>query len=102
MKKTNVNSSLKFNPSSYDGPGSYENTDEIGFKELMVVLPKNNIVWSFNESTYNELVEVIILEQGTQELKVSEEVNKENSVTEDFALKMMSIVVNKEKFNDLK
>jgi len=95
IKETNLSSAEKFTVTMYSGVGVYKNTDESGFTQYMVAMPKSNAVWTFTESMLNEVIEAF-------ELTAKVEEQKQNIVSEDFALKMMAIAMNKEKFNDLK
>jgi len=101
IKETKLSSIEKFTASIYDGVGVYKNTDEIGVTEFMVVMPKNNAVWHFTESMFNEVIEAFSVKDELEYTPKAEE-TKQNIVSEDFALKMMAIAINKEKFNDLK
>lgn len=102
MKKTKVSSVDKFVKSNYPNGRVFENEDEMGIVELIVMAP-DSTVWNVPISTVSILKEELFSNDELEELnKEVVKEPKENTVSEDFALKMIAIVTNKEKFSDLK
>lgn len=96
MKGININSVDKFNASQYPDKGVYRNTDETGIVDVMVVVKVENMVWSFSESSYNNFLDAINFSNDIDEKP------KTNTVSEDFALKTITLILGNESYNDIK
>lgn len=68
--------------------------------EIMIVNSANNIVWSINLEVF-EIIKNEILNDTTEVLEADPAVKLQNTVSEDFALKAIGMVLNKEKFKDV-
>ena len=68
----------------------------------LVYFNNNNKLWFFIEPLENIPLEVLDLFKKTEVKEDEPELKSIGSVSEDFALKMLSISMNKEKFKDLK
>jgi hypothetical protein len=103
MKKTNIKSNEKFNLSSHERFQVCLNTDETGIVEVLIPMFGQNFVRVQLLAEYEELKEAMIrsgeIEQP-KELEVKQE--EQNKVSEDFALKMAAIVINKENYKEVK
>lgn len=104
MKETNLKNSEKHNLENYNRFDVCLNTDENGTKEVLIPIFANNFVRSQPLSEYEELEKAILKNGGENQALVVENVENtnENKVTEDFALKMAALVINKENYKDLK
>ena len=88
---TNIDSTDKYSRNSYGGNGFYLNIDENRFAELFCV--NGDLCNSmFLESNYSMFFQ--------DELEVVQE-DQSGKVSEDFALKMIAIVANKEKIKEI-
>lgn len=102
MKETNIKSTEKFNLNNYKRHEVCLNTDENGMVEVLIPIFGQNFVRSQMLAEYEELKEAMSKSGELQESSELEVKNGEqNKVSEDFALKMASIVINKENFKDL-
>ena len=103
IKESNVKIANLYNENQYGGLGVYLNTNEEGIKDYLFV--NNRLVLHlgnysqckdiFETNTKIDTIKPELLEQP-EPLEEIEQV-----VSESFALKMVALVLNKEKFNDL-
>jgi 4-hydroxy-L-threonine phosphate dehydrogenase PdxA len=100
IKETNINSNALYSVTNYPNDGIYLNTDENGAKAYVMAIYSDNIV-VFIGSHY-QLKDVFKnLNPETIEAELTELKESENMVSESLALKMVALVINKEKFNDI-
>lgn len=103
MEKTNITSANKFNCNSYPKVGEmFENTDDCGMVEIMFPIRHKAFVFNIPFEEFRSIKEAILNDQ-LEGLNPSPIIplEKENTVTEDFALKLVAVVANKEKIKDL-
>jgi hypothetical protein len=98
IKKTNVNQEDLYTGESYSSNSVYLNTDETGYKEYVIVI--NHVVRHIG---YHSEVKDIFknLKPEIMEAELTELKESENMVPESLALKMVALVINKGKFNDI-
>ena len=96
IKETNIKSNEKYLSTSYQVGELVKNTDEVGMVEYF--LNHNGTIWNYPADVMDCLFKA--LEPKEPENEIIEV--KESSVSEDFALKMLSIVHNKENYKELK
>lgn len=110
MEKSNVKNDEKYLHSSYKLRNVlYENTDENGNIEMIIVLD-NDAIWIYPDNVFKIIRSEILKENNeiiNSKTKEKEEIlstviNSDKMVSEDFALKLLSISLNKEKYTDLK
>lgn len=89
LKESNLNTADKYNVDIYPSAGIYKNTDENGNAELLVV----------SKACYS-VVYVGIFEQAKDVLS-TENNTEQHNVSEEFALKMLSIATKNDKYNEL-
>ena len=104
IKEINLKAVDLYQKNSHIKNGIYLNTDETGLKMYVAVLIEDGMVLCIgNYSQFKAIFETNlkpdIIETDFNELEPLEEI--EQVVSKSFALKMVAIVLNKEKFNDL-
>ena len=98
MKDTKISTSAKYIFTEYPEGDVFKNTDETGYVEIMI--RDNGCIWSLPISVFNILKDDLL--DNNESLSIVPLPKEQNKVSEDFALKAMALVLNKEKFSDLK
>ena len=83
MKKTNISLSKKYDTSSFSGKGVYQNTDEMGNEDIILI--GNNGAW-FNIGNHSDWEGVFDVEEP-----------KPQGVSEELFLKTMKIITKRNK-----
>jgi len=102
MKKTNIEAVNKYTALNYDLSDGrlFENTDENGCVEA-VLIDYGGVSWIYPITVFEALKkEILGISPESEVLEVKED--SQSTVSEDFVLKAMALVLNKESFGDLK
>lgn len=100
--KSKIENGKKYLLTSYKKIGIYENTDEAGMCEILIPNFDSNFVMIYTKNDFNVIINAIKADNEPEiEQAVIKSSDKENTVTEDFALKLIAIAANKEKLKDL-
>ena len=108
MKKTNVHSRDKYLIESYPIAGVFENTDDRGVIEIMIHNRYKSFVGSWQKDDFDVIYDAIKAMDVAEAMEdhrndqITLVPDKENMVSEDFTLKLMALVVNKEKIKEVK
>lgn len=102
LKKSNISSREMVNAKSYKTEGFYLNIDENDIKQLVVVSKKVDTVFYIG---INDQLEYLFETNITKTEPIEEEslieIRESNTVSENFALKMLSIATMNDKYKEL-
>ncbi len=103
IKEITIKTEDKFNSDKYPESGFYKTNQEANLQELMYV-NKVTKVCQWVDSWQNASLIFTIEKEEPKEDTTIELIKQDdtNKITEEFALKMISIALNKEKYKDLK
>ena len=101
IKESVVASTEKLYPQFYLKSGLFLNTDETGLKELYFVNKPGGYALIILTNADSVLEELKLISTFDTDAGMKE-VTDDNKVTEDFMLRTLAVVVNKEKYKDIK
>lgn len=99
MENTNFKRSETSKPLNYEKGKVYRNTDEDGHVNIIILM--NNIPFFFQENDFRDIKEAVLAGEEPTPLIAEEVKIPEGQVSENFALRMVAIVLNKEKMSEV-